>query len=327
MGARLRSWRQKNKRLILIGVAIIVVLIAFASLVYIFGWNWTGFNGGYSKITTTRTTHGAITTTEQLPTKTFWDWIQLLAALAIPVVVGFGVAWFTTKQTQAQTQASEAANKQRHETELEITGDNQREAALQAYIDNISELLLEKHLRESQPEHEVRQIARVRTLTVLPRLDGRRKRSVLQFLYESNLIDRDKPIVTLYGADLSHTDLKLYVLLGVSLSGASLRKANLWGADLSGADLSHADLREANLFGAFLGGTNLSFIKLGKADLSGSFLTGANLHFADLQEADIYGADLSDADLKAVQGVTIEELEKKARSLKGATMTDGSKHP
>src|SRR5258708_7538098 len=187
--ARFSIWWQNNKWRVLIGVAIIVVFIAFAFLVYIFGWNWTGFNGGYHKITTTRTTHGAITTTEQPPTKTLWDWLQLLTALAIAVVVGFGVAWFTTKQTQA----SEAANKQRHETELQITSDNQREAALKAYIDNMSELLLEKNLRNSQPEDEVRTIARARTLTVLRRLDAERKGSVLQFLQESGLIDKTMP--------------------------------------------------------------------------------------------------------------------------------------
>ena len=59
--------------------------------------------------------------------------------------------------------------------------DNQRETALQEYIDKMSELLLQKNLRESAEEDEVRKIARVRTLTILPRLDARRKGSVLHF--------------------------------------------------------------------------------------------------------------------------------------------------
>lgn len=83
--------------------------------------------------------------------------------------------------------------------------DNQREGALQEYIDRMSELLLREHLGEVKPEdEEVQKITQVRTLTVLPRLDGRRKRTVLQFLHESNLIDRDKLLVDLNRTDLSH---------------------------------------------------------------------------------------------------------------------------
>ncbi len=32
--------------------------------------------------------------------KTLWDWLQLLGVLAIPIVVGFGAAWFTRIQQQ-----------------------------------------------------------------------------------------------------------------------------------------------------------------------------------------------------------------------------------
>jgi len=258
-------------------VAIIVVFIAFSSLVYIFGWNWTGINGGYSKITTTRTTHGVITTTEQLFTKTLWDWLQLLIiplALAI-IAISFNRA--------------ERKNEQR------IASDNQQEAALQEYIKEMSELLLEKHLRDSQPEDEVRTIARVLTLTVLRRLDAERKGSVLLFLQESGLIDKAKRIIILTGADLSG--------------------ANLLNPDLRNADLSKADLSGAKLSGAKLSGANLFLAKLSGTDLSG----------ADLSGADLNGADLSGANLSGVK-VTSEQLDQ-ARSLKGATKPDGLKHP
>ena len=71
--------------------------------------------------------------------------------------------------------------------------------------------------------------------------------------------------------------------------------------DLVGADLLEANLREAYLRGAKLSGT----------DLSGADLTKANL---------------SSANLKNIKGVTIEELEKQAKSVEGATLPDGSKH-
>jgi hypothetical protein len=107
---------------------------------------------------------------EMQPAKTLWDLLQLAGIVAIPIVVGLGVARFTAKQAQV----TEEANRKHRQTELEIAIDNQREAALQAYIDIMSELLLEKRLRESTEDAEVRKIAYVRTLTVLPRLDSKR---------------------------------------------------------------------------------------------------------------------------------------------------------
>ncbi len=191
-----------------------------------------------------------------------------------------GTAWFTTKQGQV----SDAENK-----------DNQREAALQAYIDKMSELLLAQNLRNSSVDEEVRKIARVRTLTVLRRCDAERKGTVLRFLLEAGLIDKDKCIIDLTGADLSN---------------ASLSGADLSGADLSGAKLSHADLSDANLGGATLSRANLRFANLSDAKLGG----------ADLSNADLSGAKLRGAN------VTPEELDK-ARSLKDTLMPDGLKHP
>src|SRR5260370_25810529 len=68
----------------LLTIGIIVALIVFILAVWMFGWDWTGFNGGYSTITTTSTSHGITTTTVRPPGKTVWDWMQLLI---IPLVL------------------------------------------------------------------------------------------------------------------------------------------------------------------------------------------------------------------------------------------------
>src|SRR5947209_74598 len=120
--------------IIIITVASTVVVTLFIFAGYWFNWTWTGF--------------GAETSEPKQHAKTLWDWLQLLAAFAIPVVVALGAAWFTAQQGKV----SDAENT-----------DNQREAALQAYIDKISELLLNNKLRESAEDAEVRKIARVRT--------------------------------------------------------------------------------------------------------------------------------------------------------------------
>src|SRR6266487_3557135 len=185
MRARLRSWWQKIQQHPFIASGIILALLALIVLIIAVGLsNGTGFNEYTVTSTATETTLSpqtkVNTTAQSQPGKTLWDLLQLLAALAIPVIVGFGVAWFTAQQGMV----SERENK-----------DNQRAKVLQDYIDKMSELLLEKNLRGSSPEDEVRNIARIRTLTVLLLLDPLRKQSVLQFLCEGSLLDNDNCII------------------------------------------------------------------------------------------------------------------------------------
>src|SRR6266567_737136 len=181
--------------------------------------------------------------------RTIYDWLQLLIIPAVLAVGGYLFNYTTGR------------------TEREIASDRQREEALQAYIDNMSALLLEKNLRKSGEYDEVRTIARVRTLTVLPRLDPKRKGSVLLFLAESGLIDIGGPIIDLYRADLSRVQLYKPWLNEVNLSETNLSEADLYEADLFAANLSKADLHEAHLVGA-----NLVY-----ADLSGAIVTTEQL--------------------------------------------------
>ncbi len=60
-------------------------------------------------------------------------------------------------------------------TQQAIADDNQREAALQAYIDSMSEHLLQDGLRTSPGNAEIRSVARTRTLSTLRQLDEARK--------------------------------------------------------------------------------------------------------------------------------------------------------
>jgi Pentapeptide repeats (8 copies) len=64
---------------------------------------------------------------------------------------------------------------------------------------------------------------------------------------------------------------------------------------------------------------------LSNADLDNANLSGANLSNADLNDAHLVSANLRGANLSGAQ-VTDEQL-KGAKSLYGATMPDGSKHP
>jgi uncharacterized protein YjbI with pentapeptide repeats len=202
-----------------------------------------------------------------------------------------------------------------------------QDEALQAYLNQMSSLLLEKDLRTSKEDSEVRTLARARTLTVLGRLDRSGKIALMQFLVEADLVqrvDRREPIISLRGADLSdvglfNADLDSANLIDANLSDASLRFAHLREANLSDANLSGADLYRANLSGANLGGGLTENKRLTEP---------ANLSGADLSSADLSGADLSGAtNLLGAQGIiTNEELDQQAKSLKGATMPNGQKY-
>jgi uncharacterized protein YjbI with pentapeptide repeats len=134
-------------------------------------------------------------------------------------------------------------------SELEIAQDNQREAALQDYFDEMTQLLLEKELRHSEPTSEVRTLARSRTLTTLRNLDGERKGFLVQFLHEAGLVYTNTAVVSLAGADLSEAKFG-----GADLRGANLSDTFLWEADLSKVTLHGADLSKAFLEGADLAG-------------------------------------------------------------------------
>jgi Pentapeptide repeats (8 copies) len=88
--------------------------------------------------------------------------------------------------------------------------------------------------------------------------------------------------------------------------------------------LSQADLSRANLKANYLGKADLSFANLEGADLSFTYMGETILIGANLKGASLYLADLSGAHLRDAI-VTAEQLGK-AKSLKGATMPDGTKH-
>ena len=162
MTTRLRSrWQKIKQHPVAIGILVLSVSVCFLFifLAYKFDWDWTGFNSGSNQIIITSTSKSNYSASVSQPSKSLWDWLQLLGVLAISVVVGFGAVWFTIRQGEV----ADAENK-----------DNQREAALQKYIDSMSELILKEHLGELtedgklKPDYEqVRKIARVRTITVV----------------------------------------------------------------------------------------------------------------------------------------------------------------
>jgi uncharacterized protein YjbI with pentapeptide repeats len=188
----------------------------------------------------------------------------------------------------------------RIEEELKRKEEYQREELLQAYLDRMSELLIDKGLRSSNPGDELRHVARARTLTALQRLNPERKVDVLWFLYESSLLDLhgNKQIVDVRDADWSRILLNESRLAQIDLREVNLSHAQMQGIDLRGASLQGALLYQVDLRGAILRGANLSEANLTQANLNGADLTGANLKGADLSHADLTHAILQKSNLR-----------------------------
>ena len=273
--------------------------------------------------------------------KPVWDWLQLLI---VPLVLALITVVFTWQQNVHQNKLEDQRTRQAHriedrraEADRELAEQRAQQEMLQAYLDQMGTLLLDRDLRTSSENSDVRRLARARTLVVLDSLSSGRQSRVLRFLDETELIqarppDRP-PIISLKYASLSDfelagkqllkgTDLTQANLSGAELSETNLEGTVLSGAHLEGANLSGANLREAELAGAFLRDADLSGADLSGADLShagGRFKSGARMSGAQLDGADLSGADLANA------RITREQLQE-AKSLEGATMPNGQRY-
>jgi uncharacterized protein YjbI with pentapeptide repeats len=303
-------------------VAIVALILVIFLVLIGYRVAWTGFG-----------TVVLPRTGEIQPRKLLWDWLLLLSSLAVPIVIAGASFWFTTNQNAQQQRledkrAAEAQKlaDQRAKVDREIEVQRAQDESLQAYLDQMSLLLLENNLLGTEEGSPVRTLAQARTTTIISRLDAEDNRSVTRFLTDSGLTgarraNAEQPSTIsllrqtnlgntdLAGAHLADANLEQSKLQGAilsnaslataDLSGADLKDANLKGADLFFADLSNADLRRANLRG-----TSLDTVNLGGADLEGASLPSNSSEFLDKlidlikQGRDLDGANLEGADLE-----------------------------
>src|SRR5919112_897751 len=301
---------------------IVAVAVTLGILIYIgYGLQWTGFGP-------TRASGGG------QPPKTLWEWLGLLI---VPAMLAAGAFWINQRQKQHDVQI-QAAEKKREET---AAIQRAQDEALGAYLDQMSDLIVDREMRKKPDDPDLRRLAQARTLAILLGLDQDRKRRPLRLIYELSLIMKEEPILNLKNAGLDTADLSEITLHDACLREADLRLANLSGADLKGSDLRGADLRGANLSDANLSDTVLVGANLlpydetqpaklnapslsngtdpSDIDTGNNNLKHTNLGGADLSNADLSGAYLTGADVSEEQLV-------KCKSLQGATMPDGRKY-
>jgi uncharacterized protein YjbI with pentapeptide repeats len=303
-----RIGRALTERIGTVVLIVVVILISVSIPGYFFNWEWTGLCG----------------TTDGGP-KTLWHWLDLLI---IPMVLAAGALWF--RRTEEDTRRALAAF---------VEAQRAEEAALETYFDRMSELLLDKDdpLLTSRAGSPCQDMASTRTVTVLRRLDQKRRNQVFDFLLEARLlgVKRERVVGSDDGTKKRVEDSDpIAILAGRSMRGIDLSGADLKGADLREANLARANLRKANLSQVFLRDAHLDVADLREANLGNAYLTGVWLTEAKLERADLRGAkidgkaelrraDLSRADLRKayVRNSTLNETKLYAADLRGAILS------
>jgi uncharacterized protein YjbI with pentapeptide repeats len=208
--------------------------------------------------------------------------------LAVPITIGAAVPLLNWLQRRR---------------ELDVEDQRAQDEALQAYLDQLTQLLVRQRgqcLIRLQVEEEVGRVIKARTESLLRSVNAQRKWSIVLFLAVMELLETEDPTVSLEGADLRGVDgygarLKGINLKGANIQEASLRRAHLEGARLEHADLQGADLQEAIFQEADLVQANLQGAALLDADFQGAFLDQANLEQANLRTANFHLAHLARA--------------------------------
>src|ERR671916_3352286 len=116
--------------------------------------------------------------------RTVRGWLPIVGALLVSLVIALGI-WAITWQL-------DKLENQRAEAERELAEQQAQDEALQAYLDQMSQLILERKLLEAEPGDPVHTLAQARTSTIILRLDAEHNESVTRFLSNSGLAASDE---------------------------------------------------------------------------------------------------------------------------------------
>ena len=201
---------------------------------------------GYENVQIVEETQGAQATRHTKtyaiqPRKTLWDWLQLFL---IPLVLALVAVAFNAGQASTSQQLAEQSK---------------QEQVVDNYLNQMSTLLMQYHLHDSQVVDPVRALAQAITLTALDRLDGQHKNIIILFLYRSDILkyhyfkhgetecgdpkvlqkrfSDEQPIITLAQGNVSEVTINNLKLTCIDLHNTHLERSNFATSDLDRADL------------------------------------------------------------------------------------------
>jgi uncharacterized protein YjbI with pentapeptide repeats len=242
-------------------------------------------------------------TYELQPGKTLWDWLQLLL---VPVVLAIVAFSFNAGQASTNQQLEEQSK---------------QEQVVNDYLDQMSTILLQYHLHDSQPGDPIRALAQASTLTALDRLDSEHKSIIVLFLYRADILKYhyykhnetecgdpkvlkkqfhdENPIITLSQGHIEGVTINDLGLSCIDLHNMYLEGSNFSASDLDRADLGLSFAMNADFSHTSMIAANLYFLDLADANLQGAILRYANMKGICLSHARLDGADLQYTDLRA----------------------------
>ncbi|CAF1300066.1 unnamed protein product [Didymodactylos carnosus] len=261
--------------------------------------------------------------TKQESTKDCHDWLTLLVTALVPLMIGV----FTVVITIAQ---QSSADRQRQQEQQQA--DNlQNERIFSVYVDDISKLLLTK---EVTMDNKALIYIRTKTLSSLRKLDTQRRKHLLLFLYESQLLQYDKAkkhdrsTLNLAGANLNHIHIeKPTNFNNLSLPGVELNNASFINCHLQHSRFADAEMNNIIFTNSFLLGARFSRCSLERADFRNTTLAQVSFKSAVLRHADFTrawtkGVDFTNADLYGA--LMTEKHLREAALLNNARLPNGS---
>src|SRR5215204_5782996 len=124
------------------------------------------------------------------------DVVQAFALIVAGVVAAIGgiVGIVNVSVARRNLRQQIELEEQRRVTTLQLENQRSQDASLQAYLEQMGDLLTDHSLGTTDKE-DIRLLARAQTLTVLARLDGPRKGALILFLYGAGLLNKDQTVV------------------------------------------------------------------------------------------------------------------------------------
>jgi uncharacterized protein YjbI with pentapeptide repeats len=214
------------------------------------------------------------------PAKTLFDWLELLI---IPSSLGL-LGWLYQEAEKSKVQKTEE--------------ERARNKTLSSFFNTITDLLKDHNLANN-PTVQVKALARTRINMTLAQLDGARKGQVLQFLYESNLIDKS-PGLKLLGANFNNAILDHIVLGASEIRGANFVNASFKNANLNEIIMNSSNFEKANLSGSLVENADFSYTNLKNSKWKNMDLTTVEFEGANLTNANLRGSLIKKSQLDSI---------------------------
>src|SRR5918993_4336081 len=139
------------------------------------------------------------------------NWLPIVGALLVALVIALGIwaiTWQLEKLENQRAQQAQRVENQRAAAERELAEQRAQDEALQAYLDQMTQLILDRKLLEAETGDPVYTLAQARTSTVILRLDAEHNESVTRFLINSGLAESSEASARLLREiTLSHATL------------------------------------------------------------------------------------------------------------------------